>query len=82
MKSFAKVEFGDFQTPEPLAASVCRVLKQQGISPACILEPTCGRGTTPWNRDHAATARAEGGVTRLGGRPRRFGATHAGNGTR
>ncbi len=38
-------EFGDFQTPEPLARAVCKLLAQRGISPACIVEPTCGVGS-------------------------------------
>jgi len=38
------------------------------------------RTTTPFNRDHAATAIA-GCCTGLGGRPRRLGATQAGKGT-
>lgn len=37
-------------------------------------------GSTTVNRDQAATARATG-LLRLGGRPRRFGGTHAGSGT-
>lgn len=37
--------YGDFQTPDPLAASVCSVLKQNGVKPSFILEPTCGRGS-------------------------------------
>jgi methylase of polypeptide subunit release factors len=37
-------EFGDFQTPAPLAALACRWLAQEGVAPASILEPTCGTG--------------------------------------
>jgi hypothetical protein len=37
-------EFGDFQTPLPLAADVCRFLSRRGIAPASIVEPTCGLG--------------------------------------
>jgi len=44
-KSKTRIEFGDFQTPAPLARSVCRILSSQGISPASIVEPTCGRGS-------------------------------------
>jgi hypothetical protein len=38
------VEFGDFQTPDALASDVCRLLSGRGISPASLLEPTCGIG--------------------------------------
>lgn len=38
-------EYGDFQTPEPLASSICNMLKRRGVMPSCILEPTCGRGS-------------------------------------
>jgi hypothetical protein len=37
-------EFGDFQTPLPLAAEVCALLSGRGIVPATIVEPTCGLG--------------------------------------
>jgi hypothetical protein len=37
-------EFGDFQTPLPLAAKVCRLLSRRGVSPAAVVEPTCGLG--------------------------------------
>ena len=37
-------EFGDFQTPINLSRQVCRLLAKQGISPAVIVEPTCGKG--------------------------------------
>lgn len=40
----AKVEFGDFQTPMPLARAVCAVIQRTGFSPASVIEPTCGRG--------------------------------------
>lgn len=40
-----KVEFGDFQTPLPLAEMVCRHLHGSGIMPATIIEPTCGKGS-------------------------------------
>lgn len=40
-----KKEFGDFQTPIKLARQVCYLLSQQGISPATIVEPTCGKGS-------------------------------------
>jgi hypothetical protein len=43
-KSKHAIEFGDFQTPIVLARDVCRLLASQGISPASIVEPTCGRG--------------------------------------
>src|SRR5688572_25216200 len=40
----ATVEFGDFQTPELLAADVCRLLRTRGVAPRSIVEPTCGVG--------------------------------------
>lgn len=43
-KSLVKTEFGDFQTPIPLALEVCELLARQGTSPAAIVEPTCGQG--------------------------------------
>lgn len=38
-------EYGDFQTPRALAQRVCRLLSARGISPAAVLEPTCGLGS-------------------------------------
>lgn len=40
-----KIEFGDFQTPDTLAQSVCIKLFSLGISPNVIIEPTCGIGS-------------------------------------
>src|ERR1700674_4539407 len=40
-----KAEFGDFQTPMALARTACSLLKSLGISPASIVEPTCGQGS-------------------------------------
>ena len=37
-------EFGDFQTPDALAAQACRLLSGRGIRPASLLEPNCGVG--------------------------------------
>jgi hypothetical protein len=37
-------EFGDFQTPDALAAQACTLLSNRGIQPASVLEPTCGVG--------------------------------------
>ena len=45
MKTFGKVEFGDFQTPLPLAQAVCGTLRRLGITADNILEPTCGEGS-------------------------------------
>lgn len=39
-----RIEFGDFQTPDDLAIEVCQRLARIGISPAAVIEPTCGRG--------------------------------------
>lgn len=37
-------EFGDFQTPSILTGQVCRLLANQGLTPASVIEPTCGIG--------------------------------------
>src|SRR5262245_41835677 len=37
-------EFGDFQTPPALARQVCKLLSDQGLEPASVVEPTCGIG--------------------------------------
>lgn len=39
-----QVEYGDFQTPIGLATEVVGVIRRLGISPAAIVEPTCGKG--------------------------------------
>ncbi len=44
MKTDAKIEFGDFQTPLALAREISSLLFQQGARPHTILEPTCGTG--------------------------------------
>lgn len=38
-------EYGDWQTPYQLAMRVCLMLKEKGITPTTIFEPTCGEGT-------------------------------------
>jgi len=40
-----KIEYGDFQTPKELSDLVCQKLVEVGISPDCVIEPTCGLGT-------------------------------------
>lgn len=40
-----KIEFGDFQTPRDLAGAVTTFLRDAGISPSVIVEPTCGHGS-------------------------------------
>lgn len=45
MKTVAKAEFGDFQTPGPLAIDCCRYLANAKLQPASIVEPTCGKGS-------------------------------------
>ena len=37
-------EWGDFQTPLPLALQVCELLRKLGVSPRTVIEPTCGIG--------------------------------------
>ena len=44
MKSKAKIEFGDFQTPLVLAKEICGLLRRQRMVPEFVLEPTCGTG--------------------------------------
>ncbi len=74
MKTAAKIEFGDFQTPPSLAMEVCSCLRRLGVQPSRIVEPTCGVGAflgaaarsfpnTPLhgfeiNRDYASQAQA------------------------
>jgi methylase of polypeptide subunit release factors len=43
-KTKSVAEFGDFQTPPDLALACTKVLRQLGIRPRSIIEPTCGRG--------------------------------------
>ena len=45
MKKTDRKEFGDYQTPQPLADEVLAFLATQGLRPAAIVEPTCGLGT-------------------------------------
>lgn len=45
MKPRLRTEYGDFQTPAPLAEEVCGLLTRIGVSPAAVIEPTCGRGS-------------------------------------
>ena len=44
MKSSNQTQFGDFQTPIDLAHQVAELLRARGISPATVVEPTCGWG--------------------------------------
>lgn len=39
-----KIAYGDFQTPEPLAAQVVSLIKELFPHPSVIVEPTCGTG--------------------------------------
>jgi len=43
-KNKIKIEFGDFQTPRPLAYKICQYLNKIGIRPDVLIEPTCGLG--------------------------------------
>jgi hypothetical protein len=45
MNSKAKIEFGDFQTPQSLARQICAMIGQRGIVPDVVIEPTCGLGS-------------------------------------
>lgn len=44
-KTKEKWEFGDFQTPQGLAEQAISVLRNIGISPQSVIEPTCGKGS-------------------------------------
>ena len=61
-KSRQQAEFGDFQTPWPLAEAVCDLLQRRGIRPAAVVEPTCGQG----NLLLTALTRFPGATTALG----------------
>ncbi|HLG16204.1 MAG TPA: SAM-dependent DNA methyltransferase [Blastocatellia bacterium] len=39
------IEYGDFQTPRVLAEAVVALLRDAGVSPSVIVEPTCGLGS-------------------------------------
>lgn len=43
-RSTRRVEHGDWQTPDALALRVATLLRARGVSPASVVEPTCGRG--------------------------------------
>jgi hypothetical protein len=45
MKTKVRIEFGDFQTPLPLAQEVCNRLRAEGVTADAVIEPTCGCGT-------------------------------------
>lgn len=40
----ARNEYGDWQTSFEFASLVCSYLKNQGVNPQIIIEPTCGKG--------------------------------------
>jgi hypothetical protein len=44
MRTTAKIEFGDFQTPLELAQRICALLRSLGNRPDVVVEPTCGLG--------------------------------------
>jgi hypothetical protein len=54
-------QYGDFQTPLELAATVCALLVRLGVTPATIVEPSCGEGAFL-----VAAAAFAGVCTRLG----------------
>jgi len=43
-KSIRKSEYGDWQTNTDLSLSICQFLKQSGLRPQVVIEPTCGCG--------------------------------------
>jgi hypothetical protein len=38
------VEYGDYQTNQQLAQSICNYLSNKRINPQILIEPTCGKG--------------------------------------
>jgi hypothetical protein len=40
----SQVEYGDYQTNQQLALSVCKYLSNKKINPKILIEPTCGKG--------------------------------------
>ncbi len=38
------IAYGDFQTPDDLARAATALLRQIGIAPATVIEPSCGKG--------------------------------------
>jgi len=56
LNSNHKIEFGDFQTPDSLAYKICDFIKQQGIKPKTIIEPTCGIGNFVINSNKVFTS--------------------------
>ncbi len=40
-----RIEYGDFQTPLPLAQKVIRLVKEVFPTPSVVIEPTCGQGS-------------------------------------
>lgn len=43
-KKAERDEYGDWQTSMKLALSICRLIKEKGVDPKIIVEPTCGKG--------------------------------------
>ncbi|MDR1809603.1 MAG: SAM-dependent methyltransferase [Prevotella sp.] len=41
----SRVEYGDFQTNKWLSESICNRLKNKGVNPQILIEPTCGKGS-------------------------------------
>ena len=39
-----KIELGDFQTNINFCDLICKYLKNKGINPEILIEPTCGKG--------------------------------------
>lgn len=56
LNSIHKIEFGDFQTPDLLAFKICNFIKQQGMKPKTIIEPTCGIGNFVINSNKVFTS--------------------------
>lgn len=44
LKKAERDEYGDWQTSMKLALTVCQLIKEKGVNPKIIIEPTCGKG--------------------------------------
>ena len=44
LKKAERDEYGDWQTSMKLALTVCQLIKEKGVNPKIIVEPTCGKG--------------------------------------
>ena len=45
MRRTQQKEYGDFQTPDDLAERAVALLRDYGVAPDVVIEPTCGKGS-------------------------------------